>query len=345
MSRLRPLLMLLCLLGSSAPLPALAQPRPRIEVAFALDTTGSMGSYIEEARTRIRAIARGLAEGEPAPDIRFGLVEFRDKSDAFVTREHAFTGDLAEMQRYLDGASADGGGDAPEAVLEGLASAIRKLGWTPLAANDGVIRLLYLVGDAEAQHYPTSPKEGQIEAEARARGIVIHALVCGGSADSIGFEPLARHTEGRTFALAEQARDIAGASTLGLGAAVAATTRAYSSSAGVHFDEHKGKKVDSKILSAGKVEHSGLLGGEARWVSDPATFSDLWAIHMSVLPRAARPPLPSVDFASQRVLVLGGEDAGLELVAVLAQDEVRRADVRSAARGVRFVIVPEQGKK
>jgi hypothetical protein len=40
---------------------------PRVEVAFVLDTTGSMGGLIEGAKRRIWSIARRIGEGRPRP--------------------------------------------------------------------------------------------------------------------------------------------------------------------------------------------------------------------------------------------------------------------------------------
>jgi hypothetical protein len=319
---------------------------PRIEVAFALDTTGSMGSYIREARERIRAIAEGLAEGDPRPVVRFGLVEFRDQGDAYVTRVHPFTAELSEMQRYLDASEAAGGGDTPEAVLEGVDAAIRQLSWTPPADKEQVVRLLYLVGDAPAQHHAKSPSEASVEAAARARGIVLHVIACSSASDGaeqLGFGRLARHTEGRPFVLGERGASIASASTMGLGATVAATTRAYSSSAGVRFDAARKQPVASSVLATPRVEDTGLRGAEARWVHDSATFSDLWTVHTSSLPRALRPALPSIDFGRLDVLVLGGSEAGLDLLGVDVQGELYRAEVQTGSAGVRFVTIAKKG--
>ena len=102
-------------------------PPPRIEVAFVLDATGSMGSYIAEARSRIKDIAEALSHGTPAPALRFALVSFRDKGDAYVTRLDKFTAKIDEIKQALDRTEAAGGGDTPESVLEGLAVAIRQL--------------------------------------------------------------------------------------------------------------------------------------------------------------------------------------------------------------------------
>lgn len=328
--------------------PTSAQSRPRIEVAFALDATGSMGPYIQQARERIQAISAELAQGEPPPDIRFGLVTYRDRTDDYVHRVHPFTSEIHVMQRYLNETQPRGGGDTPEAVLEGLYAAITELRWTPPQSDDSTVRLLFLVGDAPAQHYPGARDEAAVAREARRRGIVLHSIVCGRDMTDQGehgFEQLARYSEGRLFFLSEGSTMIAGvASGPSLGATVASTTRAYSSSAGVDFDPASGATLTTSPLaqSAGSspVPQSGLLGAEPRWVHDAATLSDLWAIHTSLLPEERRPAVPEVNFNTHAVLVLGGDEAGLELVELRAAGGRRRAVLRTGAPGARFVLVP-----
>jgi hypothetical protein len=114
-----------------------------------MDATGSMSSYIVEARQRIKQIAENLAEGDPKPDARFAWVAFRDEGDEFVTRVHPFTPEFEKTRGYL-GATQASGGDAPEAVLEALQAGVTKLSWSLLedGGNEDVIRLLFLVGDA-----------------------------------------------------------------------------------------------------------------------------------------------------------------------------------------------------
>jgi hypothetical protein len=77
-----------------APRAALGKPRPRVEVAFVLDTTGSMGGLIEGAKRKIWLVARRIGEGQPRPDLRIALVAYRDRGDQYVTRVHDFTGDM-----------------------------------------------------------------------------------------------------------------------------------------------------------------------------------------------------------------------------------------------------------
>jgi len=335
-------LSLITLLGGAAPAGA-DRPPPRIEVAFALDATGSMGPTIAQARATIGEIAAQLATGTPKPDVRFGLVAYRDKGDAFVTQVHPFTRDIDEMRRSLEATQADGGGDVPEAVLEGLNDAVTRLAWTP-PEDAGVIRLVYLVGDALPHAYPDTPSEATVTAEARRRHITIHAIVCGHDIAPVesNFEVLARHTEGRVFRLGS----VIHAGAIGddrrsesLAAALTDTTKAYSSSIGVSFDDSA--PIATTALDAPRVAATGLVGAHARWVRDEKTWSDVWTAHASLEPAATRPAPPPVDFTKNHVLVLGGRDGGLDLEAVVAKGDRRAARVHaSASPGVRFVLVP-----
>src|SRR5262249_16243528 len=48
--------------------------RPRVELVFALDTTGSMSGLIEGAKRKIWSLASYIAQGQPTPDLRVGLI-------------------------------------------------------------------------------------------------------------------------------------------------------------------------------------------------------------------------------------------------------------------------------
>jgi Mg-chelatase subunit ChlD len=332
--------------------PARAAEAPRIEVAFAMDATGSMGPYIAQARARIGQIAESLAQGEPKPDVRFALVAFRDKGDAFVTQVRPFTPALEQMKQYLEATEADGGGDQPEAVLEALKAALTELRWTAKRSNaENVVRLLYLVGDAPAQHYPDGPSESWLAAEARRRGVVIHSIACGADTSlETTFDSLARHTEGRFFRLSDSAGSVARVGLSGQGglqATLTDTTRAYSSSIGVDYASGTGEALNAQPLTASQDlgTRSGLLGAHVRWARNGGVWSALWQAHVSALPVAEQPPVPEIDFSKQHVLVIGGSDAGLSLLSVEQRGARRFARVKPGATpGVRFFVVPVQGK-
>src|SRR5262244_91493 len=105
---------------------AVSAAPPRVEVAFVLDTTGSMGGLIEGAKRRIWSIARRIGEGRPRPDLRIALVAYRDLGDAYVTRVFDFTGDMDQVYQNLMSFQASGGGDTPEHVSAALSDAVHK---------------------------------------------------------------------------------------------------------------------------------------------------------------------------------------------------------------------------
>ncbi|MCB9730366.1 MAG: VWA domain-containing protein [Deltaproteobacteria bacterium] len=333
------------------PAPGHAAARPRIDVAFVLDATGSMGPWIDAARRRISDIAEELAAGDPKPEVRFALVAYRDKGDEFVTRITRFTPHLQEMKDALDGTNAAGGGDTPEAVLEALEAGVHGLDWND--SDPSTIKLLYLVGDAPPHIHPDSPDEETLLGQALERGIVIHTIACG-DMDSGGrrfFERVARLSEGRPYALRDgvphggpaasgRGREAAGATTASsLGAVVSDSARAYSGAIGVTYAPRPRAEVSVTPMYAPPVLRSGLLGPHLRWVADATTWRDVWAAHRSLDPGGpvAAPP---VDFEHQSVLVLGGADAGLELDRVESDRGVRFAIVRpSRSPGVRFVLI------
>ena len=65
---------------------SVAIAKPTVEVAFVLDTTGSMGGLIEGAKRKIWSIATAIVDSNPDADIRMGLVAYRDIGDDYVTK-------------------------------------------------------------------------------------------------------------------------------------------------------------------------------------------------------------------------------------------------------------------
>ena len=115
-----------------------------LDLAFIMDTTGSMGSYIESARNNIRNLVDEIAVNSNT-DLRVALIEYRDhppQDKTFVTRTNDFTSSVNEMKNWLGKAKAQGGGDTPEAVAEGLFD-VTLLSWRPEAA-----KITVLISDA-----------------------------------------------------------------------------------------------------------------------------------------------------------------------------------------------------
>jgi hypothetical protein len=124
-----------------------SDPLNHLDVAFIVDTTGSMGAFINAAREHMVAMLRRLTADSQVPiDLHTAVVEYRDhppQDHSFVTREYGFTNVLAAVQQVIAKLNPDGGGDMPEAVLDGIHSSCQRLQWRPHSRRTAI-----LIGDA-----------------------------------------------------------------------------------------------------------------------------------------------------------------------------------------------------
>jgi len=145
-----------------------------------------MAGLIEAAKEKIWSIASSLAQADSAPEVRIGLVAYRDRGDAYVTQVTGLSSDLDSLYATLMDYRAGGGGDAPESVNKALHDALHEIAWSD---DEGTYQAVFLVGDAPPHtDYQDEPQYPQIIAEARARGIVVNAIQAG-----------AEHTTGRAW--------------------------------------------------------------------------------------------------------------------------------------------------
>jgi hypothetical protein len=161
----------------AAPIAVAPAARPRVELVFALDTTGSMSGLIEGAKRKIWSLASFIAQGKPTPDLRVGLVGYRDIGDKYVTRRFDLDEDLDRVFARLSAFRAEDGGDTPEHVARALSEAVHKMSWT---RDPAVVKLIYLVGDSPPH---TDYKDGYnaltAARDANQAGIQVHAVRCG----------------------------------------------------------------------------------------------------------------------------------------------------------------------
>ena len=166
--------------AESAPVPAPVK-KPKVEVVFCLDTTGSMGGLIDGAKAKIWAICNQIAGGRPTPALRVGLVAYRDKGDDYITKVTDLSRDLDSIHTDLAGLSAGGGGDIPESVNQALDDAVNKISW---AKDKRTLKIIFLVGDAPPHmDYADDVKYPVTCKKARELGIFINSIQCGNDAD------------------------------------------------------------------------------------------------------------------------------------------------------------------
>ncbi len=204
-----------------------------VDVAFCLDTTGSMGDEIDAIKRTLRDVASRLDGLHPRPRLRYGLLIYRDHGDEYVTRATDFTKDLGAFLRVLDRVRADGGGDYEEAVSEALCRAVDDLSWRPGDA----IRVLFLVGDAPPHtDYQDGFDYSHAMRRALEKGIKIFTLAASGLNDKGEFiwRQLAQFTLGKFIYIS------------------------YSGASPHHVGEYKENNLDDLMVRAVKGEVESL---------------------------------------------------------------------------------------
>ena len=154
--------------------------RRTVDLAFVLDTTGSMAEEIDAVKSTIRAVAAKLGSSQTA--VRIGLVEYKDRGDREVTHAYPFSEDLAAFSRSVARLTAGGGGDYPEDMQAGLSAALDQLEWRP----DATARMLVVIADAPPHlDYRDERDYADAARRAAARGIKLYTVAASGM-DVIG---------------------------------------------------------------------------------------------------------------------------------------------------------------
>ena len=202
-----------CLLGAivGEPLYWLVPPpkpaRPKIDVLFVLDATGSMQAQIDGVQHGIVDFARQLSQR--GLDENVGLVAFRDErvdgpADVLQFANGPFTADYDDFSRKVGAVRADGGGDEPESSLD----ALRLAAGQPF--REGATRVLLLITDAS----PRLPDKRTTRIEevaadlAQAKIAQLHLVI--NERDNRHYTPLQTDRPGEVFDLASVARGAGG---------------------------------------------------------------------------------------------------------------------------------------
>ncbi len=115
--------------------------RDGLDIVITFDSTGSMDAEIRQVKSKIERIGGALFK--LVPKTRISICTYRDEGDVYVTQGLKLTDNLSKVAEYLGAISAEGGGDMPEAVDQGLAWAIEQNQF-----RHGARKVILLFGDA-----------------------------------------------------------------------------------------------------------------------------------------------------------------------------------------------------
>lgn len=190
----------------AAPTPPADTVGAHIQLVFALDATGSMSGLIGAAKEKIWSIASSLSQAKPAPVIEVGMIFYRDRGDAFVTKVIPLSNKMDEIYSLLMDIKADGGGDQPESVNQGLYEAVYKMQWS---TDDKTIKNLFLVGDCPPHmDYKNDVKYYETCKQARKKGITINTILMGNNSEAkLIWQEISRCAEGEFLQMDMQANN------------------------------------------------------------------------------------------------------------------------------------------
>lgn len=117
-----------------------------MDVAFVVDTTGSMKDDIRAVKDSLSDIVSHITSRTKDLEIRFGVVSYRDhppQDRSYVTKVFDFSDNVKRVKKLIDDLRPSEGGDTPEAVADGLFDARTKLSW-----EKDSYKVMLLVGDA-----------------------------------------------------------------------------------------------------------------------------------------------------------------------------------------------------
>ena len=160
-----------------------------VDIAFVVDATGSMVDEMSYLKAELLDIVNSQPANSNNLTFNVGSVFYRDFGDLYVTRKSDFSTDIIQTLEFIKLQSAESGGDAPEAVDEGLEEAVGTLEWSKNARA----RILFLLLDAPP-HTSSVVKEKlqrtiQLAAQ---KGIRIVPVIASAAGDAGSLEYLMR---------------------------------------------------------------------------------------------------------------------------------------------------------
>lgn len=172
--------------------------KPVIQVALLLDTSGSMSSLIDQAKTELWSIVNKLGESKykgQSPTIEVALYEYGKstlaRDEGYIRQLAPFTHDLDGLSEILFSLKTNGGDEYCAWVIR---SAMDSLKWKE---RKGSLRMIFVAGN---EPFTQGPVEvGPVLSEADEKGILVHPIYCsnGNKSDQISWESAAdlAHTD------------------------------------------------------------------------------------------------------------------------------------------------------
>jgi len=173
---------------------------PGIDILIVFDTTANMGDELDNLKNNLTKISENIKKGEPSPDIKIGVVAYKDRGDDYVIKTFELNEDIEAVEKFINSLNASGGGDHEESINEALHEAIQEI---DLHGHDGG-KVIFLIADAPPHMDYADDYDYREEIKiAGTKGIIINTIECSGLPDygKIIFKEIASATGGNFEAI------------------------------------------------------------------------------------------------------------------------------------------------
>ncbi len=120
-------------------------PNPtKVDVAFAVDATGSMGDELKFLQTELKDVISRAENASINAQIATSALFYRDEGDDYLTKKSDFASNVKNTINFIKKQNAGGGGDYEEAVHTAMKESVFDLSWSESAKS----RILFLLLDA-----------------------------------------------------------------------------------------------------------------------------------------------------------------------------------------------------
>ncbi len=149
-----------------------------IDLVICLDTSGSMQGLIDSARAKLWDIASELANVQPTPRLRVGLLTYGSPNlstadKGWIVRQIDLTSDLDAVYERMMAMSITGGDEFVGWVLN---DAVNTMNWSP---DPSALKLIFVAGNESADQASHQANFRNVGNMAIAKGIKVNAIYCG----------------------------------------------------------------------------------------------------------------------------------------------------------------------
>lgn len=164
--------------------PAKAAPKPLVQVAILLDTSGSMEGLIEQAKSQLWKIVNEFAKAKQdgvTPEVQVALYEYGKSSLAaasgWIRQIQPLTTDLDKISEELFALRTNGGDEYCGWVIK---DAVNDLAWSP---EGNVYKAIFIAGNEPFTQGPVNYADSC--KAAITKGIIVNTIHCGTEAEGI----------------------------------------------------------------------------------------------------------------------------------------------------------------